>query len=176
MIIISESELIHIDSFDDILEHFGVKGMKWGQRRVNSAPRVGQLSGRIQKNLVARNRMKRANERKIAELGKNDPNRRELINMNKDLTDMNQKAALRLVRNKRNKKIAGGVIGAASTAAVQYQLMKVTNPQQAAYAKAGVKFAGAAAKHGAKRTGEYFKKTYNVAKYGMGGVAKRRYL
>ena len=32
MIIISENELIHTDSFSDVIEHHGVKGMKWGQR------------------------------------------------------------------------------------------------------------------------------------------------
>ena len=32
MIIISENELIQTDSFSDVIEHHGVKGMKWGQR------------------------------------------------------------------------------------------------------------------------------------------------
>lgn len=32
MIIISENKLIHTDSCQDIIEHHGVKGMKWGQR------------------------------------------------------------------------------------------------------------------------------------------------
>lgn len=32
MIIISENELYHTDSCEDIIEHHGVKGMKWGQR------------------------------------------------------------------------------------------------------------------------------------------------
>ena len=47
--------------------------------------------------------------------------------------------------------------------------MKATNPEQAAQIKNGVKMAGKAAKYGAK-------KAYNVAKYAMGGVAKRKYL
>lgn len=55
---------------------------------------------------------------------------------------MNQKAALRLVRNKRNKKIVGSTIGAATAAALQYQLWKATDPQKAAFAREGVKFAG----------------------------------
>ncbi len=113
--------------------------------------------------------MKRANEKKIAALGKNDPKRRELINKNKDLTDMNQKAALRLVRNKRNKKIIGGATAAATTAAIQYQMLKATDPQKAAYIKDGVKLAGKAAKYGAK-------KAYNMAKYNMGFVSKRKYM
>ena len=32
MLIISENKLIHTESFQDIIEHHGVKGMKWGQR------------------------------------------------------------------------------------------------------------------------------------------------
>ena len=32
MLIISENELYHTDSCEDIIEHHGVKGMKWGQR------------------------------------------------------------------------------------------------------------------------------------------------
>lgn len=32
MLIISENELLHTDSCQDIIEHHGVKGMKWGQR------------------------------------------------------------------------------------------------------------------------------------------------
>ena len=177
MLIIYEGELIHTDNFDDVIEHFGVKGMKWGQRRANNGiPRIGQFSGRIKKNMVARKNMKRANEKKIAALGKNDPQRRELINKNKDLTNMNQKAALRLVRNQRNKKIIGSTLGAASAAALQYQLMKVTDPQRAAYVKEGVKLAGKAAKYGAKNAGKAAAKAYNIAKYNMGGVAKRKYL
>lgn len=157
------TEYYSIQSSQDVIEHFGIKGMKWGRRRAanNGVPRIGQFSGRIKKNLVARKNMKRANEKKIAALGKNDPKRRELINKNKDLTNMNKKAELRLSRNKRNKKIAGGVLGAA-------------------YAKEGVKMAGKAAKYGAKygakHAGEAIKKAYNVSKYAMGGVAKRNYL
>lgn len=177
MLIIHENELIHTDNFDDVIEHFGIKGMKWGNRKANNGiPRIGQFSGRINKNLVARKKMKRDNEKKIAALGKNDPKRRELINKNKDLTDMNQKAALRLTRNKRNKKIVGGTIGAATAAALQYQLWKATDPQKAAFAREGIKFAGKAAKYGVKNAGKAAAKAYNIAKYNMGGVAKRKYL
>ena len=177
MLIIHDNELIHTDNFDDVIQHFGIKGMKWGNRKSkDGVPRIGQFSGRINKNLVARKNMKRANEKKIAALGKNDPKRRELINKNKDLTDMNQKAALRLVRNKRNRKIVGGALGAATAAAIQYQLWKATDPQKAAFAREGVKFAGKAAKYGAKNAGKAVKKAYNIAKYNMGGVAKRKYL
>lgn len=33
MKIYDNGELIHVDSSKDIIEHFGIKGMKWGQRR-----------------------------------------------------------------------------------------------------------------------------------------------
>jgi hypothetical protein len=36
MIIISENEIIHTDSFDDVIEHFGTKGMKWGMRKTKA--------------------------------------------------------------------------------------------------------------------------------------------
>ena len=42
MIIISENELLHTDSCQDIIEHHGVKGMKWGQR----TKRWGSAAGR----------------------------------------------------------------------------------------------------------------------------------
>ena len=175
MLIIKEDTLIHTDSSSDVIQHFGVKGMRWGQRRsrANVMPRVGQFSGRIKKNLVARKNMKRANEKKISALSKNDPKRRELINKNKDLTNMNQKAALRLVRNQKIKKGVAGAVSGASALALQYQLMKVTDPQKAEnikrMAKGAANVAGRAAKYGAA-------KAYNQAKYAMGGVAKRKYM
>lgn len=33
MYVIESNKLVHVDSTKDVLEHFGVKGMKWGQRR-----------------------------------------------------------------------------------------------------------------------------------------------
>lgn len=157
MLIIDNEELIHTDSMDDVLLHFGTKGMKWGVRK-NSNPKIGQFSGRIKKNLAARNRMKRANEKKIAGMKKSDPKRRELINKNKDLTDMNKKALLRLDRNKTIKKVAGSVAGLSTGAVAQYNIMKTTRPEQVAAMK---KFA---------------KKNYNKAKYAAGFAAKRSYL
>ena len=173
MIIINEDTLIHTDSSSDVIQHFGVKGMRWGQRRVNNMPRIGQFSGRIKRNITSRKIMTRANEKKIAGMSKNDPKRRELINKNKYLTNMNKKAALRLVRNQKIKKGVSGALAAGSAAALQYQLMKVTDPQKAENVKALVKgagkVAGKAIKYGAA-------KAYNQAKYNMGGVAKRKYM
>lgn len=34
MKIYDNGELIHVDSSKDIIEHFGIKGMKWGQKLV----------------------------------------------------------------------------------------------------------------------------------------------
>ena len=173
MIIINEDTLIHTDSSSDVIQHFGVKGMRWGQRRVNNMPRIGQFSGRIKRNITSRKIMTRANEKKIAGMSKNDPKRRELINKNKYLTNMNKKAALRLVRNQKIKKGVSGALAAGSAAALQYQLMKVTDPQKAENVKSLVKgagkVAGKAIKYGAA-------KAYNQAKYNMGGVAKRKYM
>nr|DAD62526.1 MAG TPA: hypothetical protein [Caudoviricetes sp.] len=33
MLIISENELLHTDTCEDVIEHFGTKGMKWGVRK-----------------------------------------------------------------------------------------------------------------------------------------------
>ena len=33
MLILHEGELLHTDSSTEILEHYGVKGMKWGNRK-----------------------------------------------------------------------------------------------------------------------------------------------
>ena len=36
MLIIHENELVHTDDFNDVIEHFGIKGMKWGIRSRHS--------------------------------------------------------------------------------------------------------------------------------------------
>lgn len=40
MLILNEGELLHTDSSTDILEHYGVKGMKWGKRLRVAATKV----------------------------------------------------------------------------------------------------------------------------------------
>lgn len=46
MIIISENELYHTDSCQDIIEHHGVKGMKWGQRMKRWGSAYGGMAKR----------------------------------------------------------------------------------------------------------------------------------
>lgn len=33
MKLIEEGQLVHVDNMDDVLLHFGTKGMKWGVRK-----------------------------------------------------------------------------------------------------------------------------------------------
>ena len=40
MLILHEGELLHTDSSTDVLEHYGVKGMKWGKRLRSAATAV----------------------------------------------------------------------------------------------------------------------------------------
>lgn len=42
MYIIHEKQLVHVDSGSNILEHYGVKGMKWGKRAVGYAGSYGK--------------------------------------------------------------------------------------------------------------------------------------
>ena len=36
MKLIEEGQLVHVDNMDDVLLHFGTKGMKWGVRKAAS--------------------------------------------------------------------------------------------------------------------------------------------
>ena len=40
MLILHEGELLHTDSSTDVLEHYGVKGMKWGKRLRSAATAI----------------------------------------------------------------------------------------------------------------------------------------
>lgn len=44
MKLIEEGQLVHVDNMDDVLIHFGTKGMKWGVRKaVRAAANVGKI-------------------------------------------------------------------------------------------------------------------------------------
>ena len=44
MLILHEGELLHTDSSTEILEHYGMKGMKWGKRLGSAASKVASAS------------------------------------------------------------------------------------------------------------------------------------
>lgn len=134
MIVFDGDKLVHVDSSSDIIEHFGVRGMKWGHRK-NGYMKVGQFSGGIQRRVAERNALKRKNSGKAARLKKNDPKYRELIDQNHELTNLNRKAELQLKRNVKLKKIAKLGFGAASTAAGVY----ATNPEVRSYVNSKIR-------------------------------------
>ena len=134
MIVFNGEQLVHVDSSSDIIEHFGVRGMKWGHKK-NGYMKVGQFSGGIQRRVAERNALKRKNSSKAARLKKNDPKYRELIDQNHELTNLNRKAELRLKRNMKLKKVAKLGFGAASTAAGVY----ATNPEVRSYVNSKIR-------------------------------------
>ena len=76
MILIHEGEILHIDSSTDILEHYGVKGMKWGKRLGTSAKKVANYYDHT-------NRM----NRKInANVAKRDRTQKQLDSLNKEMS------------------------------------------------------------------------------------------
>ena len=134
MIVFDGERLVHVDSSSDIIEHFGVRGMKWGHRK-NGYMKVGQFSGGIERIVAERNTLKRKNSSKAARLKKTDPKYRELVDQNHELTNLNRKAELRLKRNMKLKKIAKLGFGAASTAAGVY----ATNPEVRSYVNSKIR-------------------------------------
>lgn len=134
MIVFDGERLVHVDSSSDIIEHFRVRGMKWGHKK-NGYMKVGQFSGGIQRRVAERNALKRKNSSKAARLKKNDPKYRELVDQNHELTNLNRKAELRLKRNVKLKKIAKLGFGAASTAAGVY----ATNPEVRSYVNSKIR-------------------------------------
>ena len=76
MILIHEGEILHTDSSTDILEHYGVKGMKWGKRLGTSAKKVANYYDHT-------NRM----NRKInANVAKRDRTQKQLDSLNKEMS------------------------------------------------------------------------------------------
>ena len=49
MIILKDDDLLHVDSSTDVLEHYGVKGMKWGKHRANMKKVRQEQNARIKK-------------------------------------------------------------------------------------------------------------------------------
>lgn len=46
MKLIEEGQLVHVDNMDDVLLHFGTKGMKWGVRKAaRAAVNFGKIYG-----------------------------------------------------------------------------------------------------------------------------------
>ena len=86
MLILYEGELLHTDSSTDILEHYGVKGMKWGKRLGTSAKKVANYYDHT-------NRM----NRKInANVAKRDRTQKQLDSLNKEMSTRSNFRKLRL--------------------------------------------------------------------------------
>ena len=76
MILIHEGEILHTDSSTDILEHYGVKGMKWGKRLGTSAKKVANYYDHT-------NRMNRKIDTNVA---KRDRTQKQLDSLNKEMS------------------------------------------------------------------------------------------
>ena len=76
MLILYEGELLHTDSSTDILEHYGVKGMKWGKRLGTSAKKVANYYDHT-------NRMNRKIDNNVA---KRDRTQKQLDSLNKEMS------------------------------------------------------------------------------------------
>ena len=99
MLIISENELIHTDDFNDVIEHFGVKGMKWGHRHV-----ISDRSARRAKKKLAK--MKRRTKNSFGNLFK-DAGAAMLLGVNPgsiryDNNKKKEKYQTKIMSNKKN--------------------------------------------------------------------------
>lgn len=86
MIIIHEGEILHTDSSTDILEHYGVKGMRWGKRFGTSAKKVANYYDHT-------NRMNRKIDKNVA---KRDRTQKQLDTLNKEMSTRSNFRNLRI--------------------------------------------------------------------------------
>ena len=108
------------------LEHYGVKGMKWGKKK--SYDKVGYMPGKIDKNRNARLAEKRTNLDEIRRIKKDKTKTDRLYDLrrrNDEITSINNQADTRMVKSKRNVRRVKNVAAMAGTAAAAY----VTTPQ-----------------------------------------------
>ena len=101
------------------LEHYGIKGMKWGKRK--SYDKVGYMPGKIEKNRMKRLVEKRKNQDEIRRI-KNDKSKTALVNelrrRNDEISNINNQADVRLPKSKRNvRRVKSGASLAGSAAA-----------------------------------------------------------
>ena len=108
------------------LEHYGIKGMKWGNRK--SYDSVGFMPGKIEKNRIKRLAEKRKNQDEIRII-KNDKSKTSRVNelrkRNDEISNVNNQSDIRLPKSKRNVRRVKRVAGLAGTAATAY----LTTPQ-----------------------------------------------
>lgn len=87
MIIINEDTLIHTDSVSDVIEHHGVKGMKWGRRVGNWAKATaGSARRNIQHPIIANRAYRKA--QRHSRLGAMMGTTRSLNYQNRYIDDM----------------------------------------------------------------------------------------
>ena len=86
MILLYEGELLHTESSADILEHYGVKGMKWGKRLGTSAKKVANYYDHT-------NRMNRNIDKNVA---KRDRTQKQLDSLNKEMSTRSNFRKLRV--------------------------------------------------------------------------------
>ena len=86
MILIHEGEILHTDSSTDILEHYGVKGMRWGKRLGTSAKKVANYYDHT-------NRMNRKIDANVA---KRDRTQKQLDSLNKEMSTRSNFRKLRV--------------------------------------------------------------------------------
>ena len=89
MLILYEGEILHTDSSTDILEHYGVKGMKWGKRLGTSAKKVANYYDHT-------NRMNRMNRKIDNNVERRNYTQKKLDSLNKEMSTRSNFRKLRL--------------------------------------------------------------------------------